>query len=335
MKNQTFGKIIDGVALSVQLRSDVARRVLALKAQGVTPGLAVILVGEDPASAVYVRNKVKSCSDTGIRSVFEKYEATLPEATLLSRIATLNADPTVHGILVQMPLPNHIAPHKVIEAISVSKDVDGYATLSAGELMTGAPGFRPCTPYGCMKLIETTGINLRGKHAVVIGRSNTVGKPMALLLLQSNATVTICHSATADIGHHTRQADVVVAAVGRRNVLTAEMVKPGAIVIDVGMNRTPEGKLCGDVDFAAVKEVASYITPVPGGVGPMTITMLLINTLEAAERSRNILAGQTAVTRSEQALSPTGSGMSDVHLAGQTAVTRSEQALSPTGSGMS
>ena len=285
MTQQTFGQIIDGVALSTQLRAEVATRVTALKTRGVTPGLAVILVGEDPASAVYVRNKVKACADTGVRSVFEKYEATLSEADLLARIATLNADPTVHGILVQMPLPKHIDPHKVIEAISVSKDVDGYATLSAGELMTGAPGFRPCTPYGCMKLIESTGINLRGKHAVVIGRSNTVGKPMALLLLQANATVTVCHSATADIGHHTRQADLIVAAVGKRNVLTADMVKPGAIVIDVGMNRTPEGKLCGDVDFAGVSQLASHITPVPGGVGPMTITMLLVNTLEAAERA--------------------------------------------------
>ncbi len=281
---QHNGRLIDGIALSAQLRSSVASRVLTLKARGVTPGLAVILVGDDPASAVYVRNKVKACSDTGVRSVFEKYEATLSEADLLARIEALNVDSSVHGILVQMPLPRHIAPHKVIEAISVSKDVDGYATLSAGELMTGAPGFRPCTPYGCMKLIESTGVDLRGKHAVVIGRSNTVGKPMALLLLQANATVTICHSATRDIGHHTRQADVVVAAVGKRNVLTADMVKPGAIVIDVGMNRDPQGKLCGDVDFASVKQVASFITPVPGGVGPMTITMLLVNTLEAAER---------------------------------------------------
>lgn len=285
MTTQKYGQIIDGVALSAQLRADVGRRVLALKARGVTPGLAVILVGEDPASAVYVRNKVKGCADTGVRSVFEKYDADLSEAALLARIAALNADPTVHGILVQMPLPKHINPHKVIEAISVTKDVDGYATLSAGELMTGAPGFRPCTPYGCMKMIESTGTDLRGKHAVVIGRSNTVGKPMALLLLQANATVTICHSATQDMGHHTRQADVIVAAVGKRNVVTADMVKPGAIVIDVGMNRNDAGKLCGDVDFAGVKEVASFITPVPGGVGPMTITMLLVNTLEAAERA--------------------------------------------------
>lgn len=285
MTTQQFGQIIDGVALSAKLRADVATRVLALKARGVIPGLAVILVGEDPASAVYVRNKVKACSDTGVHSVFEKYEATLSEADLLTRIAALNADPSIHGILVQMPIPKHIDPHKVIEAISVSKDVDGYATLSAGELMTGSPGFRPCTPYGCMKLIETTGIDLRGKHAVVIGRSNTVGKPMALLLLQANATVTVCHSATLDIGYHTRQADVIVAAVGKRNVLTPDMVKPGAVVIDVGMNRNEEGKLCGDVDFAGVKAVASFITPVPGGVGPMTITMLLVNTLEAAERT--------------------------------------------------
>ncbi len=277
-------QLIDGVALSSRLRADVSARVQALGAKGITPGLAVILVGDDPASAVYVRNKIKACADTGVHSVFEKYDATLAEDALLARIAALNADPSVHGILVQMPLPKHINPHKVIEAISTSKDVDGYATLSAGELMTGQPGFRPCTPYGCMKLIETTGIDLRGKHAVVIGRSNTVGKPMALLLLQANATVTICHSASADIGHHTRQADVVVAAVGRRNVLTADMVKPGAVVIDVGMNRNDEGKLCGDVDFAAVREVASHITPVPGGVGPMTITMLLVNTLESAER---------------------------------------------------
>ena len=276
---------IDGIALSAKLRSDLAARAVALKSKGVTPGLAVILVGDDPASAVYVRNKIKACADTGVHSVFENYEASLPEAELLARIAALNTDPTIHGILVQMPLPKHINPHKVIEAISTAKDVDGYATLSAGELMTGQPGFRPCTPYGCMKLIETTGIDLRGKHAVVIGRSNTVGKPMALMLLQANATVTIVHSGTPDIGAHTRQADVVVAAVGKRNVLTADMVKPGAIVIDVGMNRNDEGALCGDVDYAGVKAVASFITPVPGGVGPMTITMLLVNTLESAERT--------------------------------------------------
>ena len=277
-------QLINGTLLSQQLRADIAQRAAALASRGKQPGLAVILVGEDPASQVYVRNKVKACADTGIRSVFEKYDATLPEAELLKRIEALNNDPSVHGILVQMPLPKHIDPQKVIGAISTAKDVDGYSVLSAGELLAGLPGFRPCTPYGCMKLIESTGYNLRGKHAVVIGRSNTVGKPMGLLLLQANATVTICHSATPDLGYHTRQADVVVAAVGRRNTLTADMVKPGAIVIDVGMNRDDEGKLCGDVDFAKVKEVAGYITPVPGGVGPMTITMLLVNTIESAER---------------------------------------------------
>jgi methylenetetrahydrofolate dehydrogenase (NADP+) / methenyltetrahydrofolate cyclohydrolase len=278
-------QLIAGTALSTQIRAEVAQRAAALTARGHRPGLAVVLVGDDPASQVYVRNKVKACLDAGVHSVFEKYEATLLEAELLARVAALNADPRIHGILVQMPLPPHINPHKVIEAIATKKDVDGYSVLSAGELMTGLPGFRPCTPYGCMKLIASTGIDLRGKHAVVIGRSNTVGKPMALLLLQANATVTVCHSATSDIGHHTRQADVIVVAVGRRNVLRADMVKPGAVVIDVGMNRNDEGKLCGDVDFNAVSEVAGFITPVPGGVGPMTITMLLVNTIEAAERS--------------------------------------------------
>ena len=278
-------QLIDGNALSRQLRSEIAQRAAALTARGHQPGLAVILVGEDPASAVYVRNKVKACEDSGVRSVFEKYDADLSEAALLARIAALNADASVHGILVQMPLPKHIDPHKVIEAIATAKDVDGYSVLSAGELMAGLDGFRPCTPYGSMKLIESTGQSIKGKHAVVIGRSNTVGKPMALLLLQANATVTVTHSGTPDLGYHTRQADIVVAAVGRANTLTADMVKPGAIVIDVGINRKADGKLCGDVDFDGVKEVAGWITPVPGGVGPMTITMLLVNTIEAAERA--------------------------------------------------
>ena len=280
-------QLIDGVALSRTLRAEIAVRAAALTAQGRQPALAVILVGDDPASQVYVRNKVKACADSGVHSIMEKYAATLSEAELLARIAALNADPTVHGILVQMPLPRHINPQRVIEAISTRKDVDGFSTLSAGELMTGLPGFRPCTPWGCMKLIESTGVKIAGKHAVVIGRSNTVGKPMALLLLQANATVTVCHSGTPDLGLHTRQADIVVAAVGRREVLTADMVKPGAVVIDVGMNRTEAGKLCGDVAFDAVREVAGWITPVPGGVGPMTITMLLMNTLEAAERGNH------------------------------------------------
>jgi methylenetetrahydrofolate dehydrogenase (NADP+)/methenyltetrahydrofolate cyclohydrolase len=273
-------QLIDGTALSRQIRTVLAEGAGRLARP---PGLAVVLVGDDPASAVYVRNKVKACAEVGLHSVLEKYDATLSEDALLARIAALNADPAIHGILVQMPLPKHIDPQKVIAAISTAKDVDGFSTLSAGELVTGLPGLRPCTPYGCMKLIESTGIDLRGKHAVVIGRSNTVGKPMALLLLQAHATVTVCHSATPDLALHTRMADVVVVAVGRRNTLTAGMVKPGAVVIDVGMNRNDEGKLCGDVDFAGVKEVAGWITPVPGGVGPMTITMLLVNTLEAAQ----------------------------------------------------
>jgi methylenetetrahydrofolate dehydrogenase (NADP+) / methenyltetrahydrofolate cyclohydrolase len=276
--------LIDGNALARNLRAEVAVRAAAVAARGHAPGLAVILVGDDPASQVYVKHKVADCAVAGIRSVLETYPASLEEAALLARIEVLNGDPSIHGILVQMPLPKHIAPHRVIEAISVAKDVDGFSTLSAGQLMTGLPGFRPCTPYGCMKLIETTGVDLRGRHAVVIGRSNTVGKPMALMLLQANATVSVCHSATRDIGALTREADVVVAAVGKRGVLTADMIRPGAIVIDVGMNRDAAGKLCGDVDFAGVSQVAGWITPVPGGVGPMTRAMLLVNTLESAER---------------------------------------------------
>jgi methylenetetrahydrofolate dehydrogenase (NADP+)/methenyltetrahydrofolate cyclohydrolase len=278
-------QLIDGNALSAQVRTEVAQRAAALTARGHQPGLAVILVGDNPASAVYVRNKVKACADVGFHSVLEKYEATMTEAELLARIDALNKDPAIHGILVQLPLPKHIDDHKVIETISPAKDVDGFHIASAGALMVGEVGFKACTPYGCMKMLESIGMkDLRGKHAVVIGRSNIVGKPMAMMLLQANATVTVCHSGTADLAHHTRQADVVVAAVGKRDVLTADMVKPGAVVIDVGMNRNDEGKLCGDVDFAGVKEVAGHITPVPGGVGPMTITMLLVNTLEAAER---------------------------------------------------
>ena len=277
-------QLIDGNALSRQLRESVAQRVATLKTQGITPGLAVVLVGDNPASQVYVRNKVKACEDTGMHSVLEKYDANMTEAELLARIEALNDDPSIHGILVQLPLPAHMDAHKVIETISPAKDVDGFHVASAGALMVGQPGFWPCTPYGCMKMLESIGYSLRGKHAVVIGRSNIVGKPMAMMLLQQNATVTICHSATPDLKAMTLQADVIVAAVGKRNVLTADMVKPGAVVLDVGMNRNDEGKLCGDVDFAGVKAVASHITPVPGGVGPMTITMLMVNTLEAAER---------------------------------------------------
>ena len=287
-------RLIDGLALSREIRADLGRRAEALAAAGCRPGLAVILVGDDPASAVYVRNKVKACAEHGLHSVLEKYPATLAEAELLARIAALNADAAIHGILVQMPLPRHIDPAKVIAAIDTAKDVDGYSVRSAGELTSGLPGLRPCTPLGCMRLIESTGIAIRGRHAVVVGRSNTVGKPMALLLLQADATVTVCHSRTPDLAVHTRMADIVVVAVGRRHTLTAAMVKAGAVVIDVGMNRNDEGKLCGDVDLAAVREAlgpAGWITPVPGGVGPMTITMLLGNTVDAAGAAANRQAG--------------------------------------------
>jgi len=279
-------QIIDGSALARQVRAQVAERAAALRARGITPGLAVILVGEDPASQVYVRNKVKACQDAHMHSVLEQYPADLREAQLLARIAALNADASIHGILVQLPLPAHISAHKVIEAIAPDKDVDGFHLASAGALMTGSVGFKPCTPAGCMKMLESIGLrDLRGKHAVVIGRSNIVGKPMALLLLAANATVSVCHSATRDLAALTRQADIIVAAVGKRHILTADMCQSGAVVIDVGINRDADGKLCGDVDFAGVSQVASFITPVPGGVGPMTIAMLLSNTAEAAERS--------------------------------------------------
>ena len=278
-------QLIDGNALSKTLRAEFANRAMSLSARGIVAGLAVVLVGENPASQVYVRNKVKACQDNGLYSILDKHPAEISESALLARIDALNTDPAVHGILVQLPLPAHIDAQKVIEAIAPEKDVDGFHVASAGALLTGGRGFWPCTPHGCMKMLESIGYDLRGKHAVVIGRSNIVGKPMALMLLAKNATVTICHSATPDLGAFTRQADVVVAAVGKRNVLTADMVKPGAVVIDVGMNRNDEGKLCGDVDFAAVREIAGWITPVPGGVGPMTRAMLLVNTIEAAEQA--------------------------------------------------
>jgi methylenetetrahydrofolate dehydrogenase (NADP+)/methenyltetrahydrofolate cyclohydrolase len=278
-------KLIDGNALARQVRAEVAGRTEALKARGIQPHLAVILVGEDPASQVYVKHKVADSEQTGLKATLERYPATLAEADLLARIRALNADPSVHGILVQLPLPRHMDSHKVIETISPAKDVDGFHVASAGALMVGQPGFWPCTPYGCLKMLDSIGYDLKGKHAVVIGRSNIVGKPMALMLLGRDATVTLCHSRTRDLKAMTLQADVVVAAVGKRNVLTRDMVKPGAVVIDVGMNRNDEGKLCGDVDFDGVKEVAGWITPVPGGVGPMTRAMLLVNTIEATERA--------------------------------------------------
>jgi methylenetetrahydrofolate dehydrogenase (NADP+)/methenyltetrahydrofolate cyclohydrolase len=276
-------QLIDGNALARQIRSEVAGRTAALKARGIQPHLAILLVGEDPASQVYVKHKVADSEQTGLKATLERHPATLPEADLLARIRALNADRSVHGILVQLPLPKHMDSHKVIEAIDPAKDVDGFHVASAGALLVGQPGFWPCTPYGCLKMLDAIGYDLKGKDAVVIGRSNIVGKPMAMMLLARNATVTVCHSATRDLKAHTLRADVVVAAVGKRNVLTADMVKPGAVVIDVGMNRNDEGKLCGDVDFERVKEVAGWITPVPGGVGPMTRAMLLVNTIQAAE----------------------------------------------------
>ncbi|MEJ8840530.1 bifunctional methylenetetrahydrofolate dehydrogenase/methenyltetrahydrofolate cyclohydrolase FolD [Ramlibacter sp. AN1133] len=278
-------KLIDGNALAAQIRAEVSGRTAALKARGIQPHLAILLIGEDPASQVYVKHKAADSEQTGLKATLERFPATMTEGELLAKIRALNVDGAVHGILVQLPLPKHMDTHKVIETISPAKDVDGFHVASAGALMVGQPGFWPCTPYGCLKMLDSIGYDLKGKHAVVIGRSNIVGKPMAMMLLGRDATVTICHSRTKDLGAITRQADVVVAAVGKRNVLTADMVKPGAVVIDVGMNRNDEGKLCGDVDFAGVKEVASWITPVPGGVGPMTRAMLLVNTIEAAERS--------------------------------------------------
>ena len=284
-------QLIDGNALASSVRAEVAHRVQALKARGVQPRLSIILVGENPASQVYVRSKVADSEQTGLAATLERYPAELTEAELLARIATLNADPAVHGILVQLPLPAHMNANAVIEAIAPAKDVDGFHVASAGALMVGQPGFRPCTPYGCMRMLESIGLrDLKGKHAVVIGRSNIVGKPMAMMLLAANATVTICHSGTPDLGALTRQADIVVAAVGKRKVLTADMIKPGAVVIDVGMNRDDAGKLCGDVDFAGVQAVAGWITPVPGGVGPMTVTMLVHNTVQSALRSAQALA---------------------------------------------
>ena len=277
-------QILDGALLAKELRANIAEEAKQLIARGHQPGLAVILVGEDPASQVYVRNKVSACEQAGFLSVMHRLPATTAEADLLAMVERLNHDDSIDGILVQLPLPAHMDSHKVIEAIAPEKDVDGFHISNAGLLMTGQPLFRPCTPYGVMKLLEKSGINLRGAEAVVIGASNIVGKPQAMLLLQAGATVTLCNSKTRDIASHCRRADVLVVAVGRPNMITGDMIKPGAVVIDVGINRLDNGKLCGDVDFESAKAVASAITPVPGGVGPMTITMLLQNTLEAAAR---------------------------------------------------
>lgn len=280
------GRVIDGVKLAATIREDVAARAAVLTAKGVKPGLAVILVGQDPASQVYVRNKVAACEKAGLHSVLEQYPADMTQEALLSRIETLNSDHRIHGILVQLPLPKHIDSHRVIETIAAQKDVDGFHVSNAGLLMTGTPLFRPCTPYGVMKMLESENVVLRGAVAVIVGASNIVGKPMAMLLQAAGATVTICNSKTRDLAWHTRHADIVVVATGKPGMVTGDMIKPGAIVIDVGINRGADGKLCGDVDYASVKEVAGAITPVPGGVGPMTIAMLLVNTIEAAERAQ-------------------------------------------------
>ena len=276
-------KILDGKVLSAEIREQVSRRVEALKQRGVTPGLAVILVGDDPASEIYVRNKGKGCEETGMLSRTVKMDASVTQEALEAEIDRLNADPAIHGILVQLPLPRHLDEQAALAKILPEKDVDGFHLINAGRLMTGSEGVIPCTPKGALYMIRSTGEELSGKEAVVIGRSNIVGKPMAMLLMRENCTVTVCHSRTKNLAEHTRRADILVAAVGKAGFVTADMVKPGAIVIDVGINRV-DGKVKGDVDFDAVKEVAGWITPVPGGVGKMTITMLLMNTVEAAER---------------------------------------------------
>lgn len=281
-------QILDGKALAAEIRSEVKTQVAALAEKGVSTALAVILVGDDSASQVYVRNKIKACADTGIRSLEFRMPAETTQQQLLAKIAELNADESVDGILVQLPLPKQINVDAVISAIDPAKDVDGFHVANAGALVTGKQGFVPCTPFGVMRLIEKSGVNPRGKSAVIVGRSNIVGKPMALLLLAADATVTVAHSCTPDLSAVTRNADILVAAVGRAKLIKADMVKPGAVVIDVGMNRDENGKLCGDVDFAEVKEIAGSITPVPGGVGPMTIAMLMQNTVLAAQMRRGI-----------------------------------------------
>jgi len=280
-------QLLDGIALGQKLRAGFKHKADELAAQGVRPGLAVILVGEDAASQVYVRNKVNACAQAGFYSEKHAYAPDVAPQVVLDKIAELNADPKIHGILVQLPLPRHFDADAVLEAIAAEKDVDGFRAENVGALMQGQPCFIPCTPYGAMKFFEEAGVSLRGKEAVVVGRSNIVGKPMAMLLMHAGATVTVCHSQTKDLKAHCLRADILVAAIGKPKMITGEMVKPGAVVIDVGINRLPDGKLCGDVDFESVKEVASFITPVPGGVGPMTITMLLANTLESAERAAN------------------------------------------------
>ncbi|BDV42240.1 bifunctional protein FolD 2 [Geotalea uraniireducens] len=279
-----MSKLIDGKAIAAKIRAEIAAGVTTLRATGVTPGLAVVLVGDDPASQVYVSMKEKACRDVGIFSDEYKLPAETSEAELLALIDQLNHDPKIHGILVQLPLPKQIDADKVLEAISPLKDADGFHPYNVGRLAIGKPTFRPCTPYGVMVMLQETGLDLAGKEVVVVGRSNIVGKPVALMCLQQNATVTICHSKTRDLAAKVRAADVVIAAVGRPEMIKGDWIKEGAVVIDVGVNRVGEKKLVGDVEFAAAAERAAAITPVPGGVGPMTITMLLYNTLEAAKR---------------------------------------------------
>ncbi|MDE2600176.1 MAG: bifunctional methylenetetrahydrofolate dehydrogenase/methenyltetrahydrofolate cyclohydrolase FolD [Rhodocyclaceae bacterium] len=278
-------RIIDGNALAASVRGELAERVANLKARGVTPGLVVIVVGDNPASAVYVRNKVAACEKAGMYSLKLEFPGDTPQSVVMDKLAELNRDSRIHGILVQLPLPSHFDEDLVLETIAADKDVDGFHAENVGALMQGQPRFIPCTPYGVMKMLESANVPLKGAEAVIVGRSNIVGKPMAMLLMAAGCTVTVCHSQTRDLAFHTKRADILVAAVGRPKMITGDMIKPGAVVIDVGINRTEDGKLCGDVDFDSARDVAGAISPVPGGVGPMTITMLLANTLEAAERA--------------------------------------------------
>lgn len=277
-----MAQIIDGKKISSEMRAEISEEVKALAERGIVPGLAVIIVGEDPASKVYVRNKGRACAEVGIYSEMIEMPESTSETELLAKIAELNARPEINGILVQLPLPRHINESAVIAAISPDKDVDAFSEVNVGKIMIGDFRFLPCTPAGVMELLRRSGIEIEGKNAVVVGRSNIVGKPQAMLLLHANATVTVCHSRTRNLAEICRGADILVVAIGKADFITADMVKPGAVVNDVGMNRRPDGKLTGDVDYAAVSEVAGYITPVPGGVGPMTITMLLRNTVTAA-----------------------------------------------------
>jgi methylenetetrahydrofolate dehydrogenase (NADP+)/methenyltetrahydrofolate cyclohydrolase len=278
-------KIIDGNALAREIRSEWKSHADLLIERGMQPGLAVIIVGSNPASSIYVRNKARACDEVGIYSEVHSFLESASQDEVIARIRELNIDTRIHGILVQLPLPNHFESSKVISVISVEKDVDGFHLCNVGALVTGNTVFPPCTPFGVIKMLEKNDIAIEGRHAVIVGRSNIVGKPMALMLLERGATITICTSKTRDLAEHTRRADILVVATGRPRMITSNMVKPGATVIDVGINRMPDGSLAGDVDFESVKEVAGHLTPVPGGVGPMTISMLLCNTIAAAERA--------------------------------------------------